>query len=358
MFRKIFFALFLFLFCSISAFCQQFISFQNKHISYEGRVAYDSNAAELMWPGTSITLNFKGTRISGEFKDQDTSNYYNVIVDHKIIDVIKFDTLKKMIALVSDLPYGKHSLQLFKRTEWDKGKTWFYGFEKTGKTKLLKPKKLPKRKIEFFGNSISCGYAINDMKGDSPVGYFENNYDAYPAITARHFDAQYHCTAKSGIGIMVSWFPLIMPEMYNRLDPFDSTSNWDFSKFTPDVVVINLLQNDSWIINIPKNEQFKTRFGAIPPTETQIVNAYKSFVQTLRSTYPKAQIICMLGSMDITKKGSLWPGYVERAVKEINDSKIFTYFAPYKGTPGHPKVKEQFELAEGLINFMENHIKW
>ena len=70
------------------------------------------------------------------------------------------------------------------------------------------------------------------MTHDSPNGYYENNYDAYAAITARHFNAQYHCTSKSGIGIMVSWFPLIMPEMYNRLDPTDSTSKWDFSKYT------------------------------------------------------------------------------------------------------------------------------
>ncbi len=119
--------------------------------------------------------------------------------------------------------------------------------------KILEPSRLPKRKIEFFGNSITCGYAINDKVHDSPNGYYENNYDAYAAITARHFNAQYHCTSKSGIGIIVSWFPLIMPEMYDRLDPTDSASKWDFSKYTPDLVVINLLQNDSWIVNMPDN---------------------------------------------------------------------------------------------------------
>ncbi|MEO6894281.1 MAG: SGNH/GDSL hydrolase family protein [Ginsengibacter sp.] len=358
MFKKIFFSLLLFLWFSPNAFCQHFISFNNKQISYEGRIAYDPEAAELMWPGTSVTLNFKGTGISGEFKDQDTSNYYDVIIDNKLKNVIQFDTLKKTVILASGLSYGKHSLRLFKRTEWDKGKTWFYGFETNGKTKLLKPKKLPVRKIEFFGNSISCGYAINDSAGNSSLGFYENNYDAYPAITARHFNAQYHCTAKSGIGIMVSWFPLIMPEMYNRLDPTDSMSKWDFLKFTPDLVVINLFQNDSWIANMPENEQFKKRFGTTPPGEKQIVNAYKNFVQTIRSTYPKSRIICMLGNMDITKEGSPWPGYVEKAVKEINDPAIFTYFAPYKKTPGHPNVKEQNELAAGLIHFIDDHIKW
>jgi hypothetical protein len=356
--KKILLPVAFFLLSTVTSFSQKFISFRDKHISYQGRIAYTPDAAELMWPGTSVTINFKGTGITGEFRDQDTSNYYNVIIDHDSIYIIQFDTLKKMVALASALPYGKHTLQLFKRTEWDKGKTWFYGFETKGKTKLLKASKLPERKIEFFGNSITCGYAINDNVHDSPFGYYENNYDSYAAITARHFNSQYYCTAKSGIGIMVSWFPLIMPEMYNRLDPTDSTSKWNFSKYNPDVVVINLLQNDSWIVTMPNNEQFKSRFGTKPPDEKQIVNAYKNFIQTIRSTYPKTQIVCMLGSMDITKKGSPWPGYVEKAVAEINDTKLFTYIAPYKETPGHPKVKEQKAIADGLIKFMDEHIKW
>jgi hypothetical protein len=352
-----FIPLFAICFCP-QLFAQKSYSPHDKHISYEGRIAYTPNAAELMWPGTSITVRFKGTGISGEFKDQDTSNYYNVIIDNDSMYTLQFDTTQKMVPLVSGLPRGKHTLELFKRTEWDKGKTWFYGFKTNRNTKLVDPPKKPKRKIEFFGNSISCGYAINDMVHDSPLGYYENNYDAYPAITARHFNAQYHCTAKSGIGIMVSWFPLIMPEMYNRLDPTDSTSRWDFSKFTPDEVVINLLQNDSWIVKMPDNEQFKKRFGSTAPGEDQIVNAYKNFVETIRSTYPKANIICMLGSMDITKEGSPWPGYVKKAVAEINDPKIFAYIAPYKNTPGHPKVKEQKQLADGLISFINDHVKW
>ncbi|MGN6194193.1 MAG: SGNH/GDSL hydrolase family protein [Ginsengibacter sp.] len=353
-----YFSFLLFLF-PVKSFAQDhFISFKDKDLSYEGRILFTGDAAELMWPGTSISINFKGTGISGEFRDQDTSNYYNVIIDHDSIREIQFDTSKKIVALASGLPFGNHSLQIFKRTEWDKGKTWFYGFVINNQTKLLRPGKKPKRKIEFFGNSITCGYAINDTATDSPAGYYENNYDSYSAITARYFNAQYHCTSKSGIGIMVSWFPLTMPEMYNRLDPTDSTSKWDFSKYTPDVVVINLLQNDSWIVKMPENEQFKIKFGTTPPSEAQIIQSYKNFVQKIRNVYPNAQIICMLGNMDITKKGSPWPGYVREAVKELNDHKIFAYIAPFKGTKGHPKVKEQKLLAEGLIQFINDHIRW
>jgi len=48
---------------------------------------------------------------------------------------------------------------------------------------------------------------------------------------------------KSGIGITLL-VPLIMPEMYDRLDPENPASKWDFSRFSPDVGSDQLLQND------------------------------------------------------------------------------------------------------------------
>jgi hypothetical protein len=146
--------------------------------------------------------------------------------------------------------------------------------------------------------------------------------------------------------------------MYDRLDPADSTSKWDFAKFTPDIVVINLFQNDSWIVNMPDNEQFKYRFGTKAPDENFIINSYEDFVATIRDKYPDASIICVLGNMDATKEGSPWPGYVQKAVNQLNDPKIYTLFFKYKNTPGHPKVDEQQAMADSLIEFIEKNISW
>jgi hypothetical protein len=358
MFRKIFLLIFI---ASGTVFCDaqtQFISYSNSQLQYQGRIPYAKDAAELTWPGTSVTISFKGTSLAGEFKDSDTSNYYNIIVDQKLKSRIHFDTVKRIYKLAENLPLGKHTVELFKITEWDKGKTNFYGFELEKNAELLNPPNLPKRKIEFYGNSITCGYAVEDKFKDNSIGFFENNYAAYAAITARHFNAQYQCIAKSGIGIMVSWFPLIMPEMYDRIDPNDSDSKWDFSKYTPDVVVINLLQNDSWLINNPQHPEFKHRFGETKPSEDFIIQSYQSFVKTVRGKYPKAQIICMLGNMDITRKDSPWPVYVQKAIVGLNDSKIYTLVVPFKETSGHPKVKEQQILADNLIDFIDKNIKW
>jgi lysophospholipase L1-like esterase len=266
---------------------------------------------------------------------------------------------KKSYILASGLAEGKHQVQLFKRTEWDKGKTLFYGFELPQGTKLLPPPAPKKRKIEFYGNSITCGYAIEDNTGqDRWYGYFQNNYLTYAAIAARHFDAEYYCNSKSGIGIVVSWFPFIMPDIYDRTDPTDSTSKWNFSKYTPDIVVINLLQNDSWLVNMPNHEMFKHYFGTKAPDEVTIIAAYKKFVASIRGKYPTASIICALGSMDATREGSVWPGYIQKAVDQLNDHKIYTHFFPYKKTGGHPNVAEQKVMADDLIGFIEKNIKW
>lgn len=334
------------------------IRFDDPNLTYSGRTGFKADAAELYWSGASVKINFTGNGMAAILKDQDTSNYYQVIVDEKVISKIHPDTAKKTYLLASGLSNGKHTLELFKRTEWDKGKTLFYGFMPVKEASVLPASALTKRKIEFYGNSITCGYATEDFKGDSSTGYYENNYVSYAAITARHFNAQYSCIAKSGIGVLVSWFPLIMPEMYDRLDPTDPASKWDFSKYTPDLVVINLFQNDAWLTQQPEFPEFKHRFGTKAPAVENIVLAYKNFVQSIRNKYPKAQIICALGSMDATQTGSAWPGYIEKAVKELHDPKIYTHFFPYKNTPGHPKVPEQQQMAENLITFIDKNIKW
>jgi hypothetical protein len=123
-------------------------------------------------------------------------------------------------------------------------------------------------------------------------------------------------------------------------------------------VVINLFQNDCALVNLPDHPQFKRRFGHTAPTEDFIISAYSHFVQNIRSRYPDSYIICTLGTMDVMKAGSPWPGYVEKAVAALGDKKIYTHFLPYKNTPGHPKTEEQQKMADDLIKFIEQHINW
>lgn len=342
---------------------EKFISSKDKHINYTGRVGFSNSSAEFYWSGTSVSINVKGTKEIKVLLDAKRDfNYYYAIVDGNTNDLkkIKVGVGKKMYTLATFSDLKKHQIELIKITNTDDNTTYFYGFEIDKNGRFLQPNKEKKKKLEFFGDSITCGYGADvpvDSTDSGAPKYF-NNYKTYGAITARYFDAQYHCTAKSGIGVTVSWFPQIMPEIYDRENPEHSNSKWDFSTYVPDIVVVNLFQNDSWIVNMSENEQFEARFGTVKPTDDFMIKAYADFISKIRSKYPKAQIICCLGNMDIVRAGSKWPGIVNAAVGTLGDKKVVTHFFEYKNTNGHPKEKEQQAMADDLIQFIKQKKYW
>jgi hypothetical protein len=311
--RNYFIGLFLLLALSNCTQAQVIVKSDDPRIHYTGRIDKKDDAMILAWPGTSLNINFTGTSIKAVLSDQHGENYYNVIIDGKVTIKLLLDKVKKEYTLAENLPQGKHNLELFKRTEWTMGKTFVYQLILDDKAKVLSASPTKKHKIEFFGNSITCGYAVEDSSGkDRGTAPYENNYVSYAAITARYFNAEYYCIARSGIGVTISWFPQTMPEMYDLIDGNDKTRKWDFSKYQPDVVVVNLFQNDSWLVKQPYHAEFKARFGTTAPTETQIISAYSDLVRNIRGKYPKTKIICALGNMDATQAGSAWPGYIQK----------------------------------------------
>jgi len=336
------------------------VNYSNPQIQYAGRVDTSNlDGVALYWSGTSIKLNFEGDAIAALLKDEKGDNYYNVILDTDSLIIIRPDSNKRYHQLASGLSKGKHTIEIFKRTEWDRGTTTFYGFQLTGNAKVLPQRVTPNRSIEFYGNSITAGYAVEDTSGkDSPAGTNTNNYVSYAAITARHFDAAYQCICRSGIGITVSWIPEIMPEIYDRLNPSDPNSQWDFSLYRPDIVVVNLFQNDSWLVNMPDSDEYKSRFSKEAPDEEYLINSYQQFISNIRTQYPEANIICTLGCMDAAKEGSTWMEYIQVAAANLNDKKIYTYFMPYIEATTHPTIEDQQEMAKGLIGFIEENIDW
>lgn len=338
----------------------QHINSDDAHITYAGRHSAcntKNHCTTLYWPGSGASITFEGTDAAVQLKDETGQNYYYCIVDGKNIQKIKPDTGLKTYEVAHGLAKGPHTLELVRLTEAKWGKTHFYGFDISKNGRLLAMQQ-PKRKIEFYGNSITCAYGVDDSTGDSGNAEFENNYYSYAAITARHFGAGYSCIAKSGIGLMLSWFPIIMPEMYDRLDPDDSLSKWDFKNYTPDVVVVDLLQNDSWLVKKPEHQQFRARFGNKAPDDNYIVEAYKNFITSLRSKYPRATIICCLGCMDAAQETAPWMGYISTAAAQMRDDKVLTYRFTYTRARTHPKRKDQQIMADGLISFIDNNVKW
>jgi len=348
----------IFCFLSINCTAQHLVSAADALVQYNGRIGPISDHVRLEWPGTSVRLSFTGPELSVDLRDEHGKNRFNVLIDGKVTTILSPDSIRREYVLAKGLSQGKHTAELFKRTEAGMGGTLLFQFKLHAKDSLISTPKR-ERRMEFYGNSITCGMAIGDTLNN---GVDENNFLAYGAVVARALDAEYSCIAKSGIGLMVSWFPEIMPEIYDRIYESDAKSQWDFKRYNPQVVVIDLGQNDSWITKQPENPQFKRRFGNNAPASGAIINAYVAFFKQLRSKYPQASIICTLGSMDATKPGSPWPGYLQSAVKELHDPLMYSFIFPYMLPAGkkdpHPGIREHQEMAGLLREFIHQTVGW
>ncbi|MFQ5603279.1 MAG: SGNH/GDSL hydrolase family protein [bacterium] len=337
-------------------FIESEIAADDPKIQYSGRIDFrDPKAPVLFWPGTKIVAKFQGSSLKLKMTDQSGENFYQIILDDDVAHPIILDCLPdtNLYEIASALKDTVHKIEIFRRTETDTGPTVFQGFILAARKRLVKPPAPPVRRLEFYGDSITSGLANECRPGDNPKDESkQNNYLTYGAITARMLNADYVCISKSGIGLMVSWFPLIMPQFYDRLNPTDPQSKWDFTKWQPDAVVVNLLQNDSWLVHTLQPK----------PDSMQIIQAYVDFVRQIRRVYPNAAIFCTLGNMDIILPGQPWPGYVQTAVEQIRkqfaDTRVFSFIFSAVNTSSHPTVEEHFEMADELAEFIRNKLSW
>lgn len=219
------FLLLILLSTAISASAQKIVDNQDTRIRYTGRIGHKDGVAQLYWSGTSMEVNFTGSTVKALLKDERGENYFNIIIDGKIT-VLHPDTAKRLYTLATGLKTGNHTLLLYKRTEFSDGNTAFYNFQFEAGAEVLTASPQKNRTIEFYGNSITAGYAVEDYSGaDSYLGRYKNNYISYAALVARHYNAQYSFIAKSGIGVMFGYYNENMGQIFDPLTRWTLPAN-------------------------------------------------------------------------------------------------------------------------------------
>jgi len=310
-------------------------------VRVSGRSGTTNGNPVLYWSGASVDARFEGTSLGVKLKSQTSNCWYQVIIDDGT--PVRFRALSgiRTNTVASNLTAGVHQVQLFRLTEGSGGSTEFQGFVLDAGKTLQTPPAAPALKIEFYGDSITCGLGIETTDADPsdlPL-QFENNYLAYSALTARNLGAELHCIAYSGIGVFTGYTGQVeMPDIWNRLTPSPTAALWTFSNWTPNVVVVNLFQND------------KSNVGKLSPVpaDAQIVQYYINFISGIRAVYPNAHIVCALGSMDATAEGSPWPGYIHQAVVQMADGNMSECIFPYIGGTRHPRIVHHQAMADQL----------
>jgi lysophospholipase L1-like esterase len=330
-----------------------FIPANNPDIQYFGRWDFsDSLHPEQSWPGVYIVANFSGTSIG--IRIDDNVNYYNVYIDNKFYKVFHGDKAEESDYLLADsLENTNHSFRLSKRNISFSNVFTFSGILLDEHGGILPPPPEPSRKIEFIGDSYTAAEGNEatelEMKWEDKFPY--TNIDkGFVGDIARHYNAQYHATCRSGIGMVCDWqgkTEFSMPKYFDRTLMEREYPKWDFKQWAPNLVVICLGLNDL--------SGLKGKDSVVSDENSSLFRkTYHEFISTVRNVYPGVTIVAVAAH----------PEWVQKNVKQVVDEEIaaghkdisYAQFGFYPGqyvANGHPTVEIHKKIAEEIIKAID-----
>ena len=333
-----------------------FVKATDPGFAYVGRTSNAiPEAIAWTYPGVQIHANFNGTSVN--MKTNEDCGFFMVEIDEQEPRKVESVKGQNIIPLGKGLSSGAHRLTLTYIIEGHHKKPVFYGLLLDDGCGLLERPTLPTRKIEFIGNSITCGYGIEGNNTEKKFYYsLQNFYYTYAAIAARNLQAQCQVCARSGIGLYRNYGGNIPNEIMPNVFPhtFYSTKGelWDFSRYQPDVVCVNLGCNDT---SLGKYDM------------TKLKEAFKQFTITLRDHYPHAKIVYIIGAIPAGKRLNDIREAQDAAIADAaqrGDHEVYRMdFTPDDGSlgmgsQGHPSMRRHALMGEELTTYLRKLMNW
>lgn len=353
------------------------IIFNEKFATLLGRTLYDSEngVTYFNWTCSGFEFIFTGTKVEAEMisspehvEDINGQGWIAVFINGSDEPIKRFplDKEKGWYTLFETEEYATYEVKVLKITEVQFGTAGVTKLRVQGKQDLI-PTEKKLRKIEFIGDSITCGYGNEAEKPEDGFRtYEENGWDAYAAKTARKLNAMFNCVAYSGIGIYSSYTgedkrnnSILMPMLYNYADKIFEKSvgksiytEWDFTRYVPDIIIINLGTNDGSYVRY--NEERRGIFK----------NLYVDFLKQVREkngSYP--EILCTLGSIDTYLFNEI-EAAVEEYKLQTGDIKIncmkFEIQLEIDGIGGswHPSSATHEKMSSKLCKKISEQMGW
>lgn len=334
----------------------------NKTFLYEGRIEkLPNDNVILIGTAASVSFNFTGNECSISLQSVDSyehHNYVQLVLDGKYIGKIKFEKGAVQSFPIKITSNQKvHHLEIYKNTEAQSGNILFAGT--TAKLTSISFKK--KKKIEFIGDSITCGAASDPSDIPCDKGEYmdhHNGYYAYGPRIAREIGTDYLMSCVSGIGMYRNWNDenkdeAIMPDIYQNLylTKDGSKPKYDFA-FQPDVISIALGTND-----FSGGDGKKER---LPFNPEKYVSNYINFIKMLYEHNPNVQIVITNSPMVGGERGVVFEDCLNKVKAAFAKDKMhkeiqifkFKPMTP-KGCSGHPDVEDHKVLADEYAPFLK-----
>ena len=327
-------------------------------------LAMSGSGAEFAFTGSFCRVTITGDDCAMDAEQANNHARIAIYVDGvRVVDAM-IDTAEKTFTVVDGTP-GEYTIRIVKLSESAMSTCGIKAIDADGE---IHPTAQKARCIEFLGDSITCGYGVDD---EDPEHHFltatEDATRAYAYQTAQMLDADYSLVSLSGYGIISGYTDTaeepvtnqLMPAYYDKLGfsyaayqgqkPEDI--RWDYAARQPDVVVINLGTNDDSYCrdDVARQECY--------------CSEYIEFLHMVRRYNPSAKIICTLGMMG----DRLYP-FVEKAAAECRaqsgDKNITcVHFIPQLDEDGraadyHPTETTHRKAAEKLAAHISQLMGW
>ena len=330
---------------------------------YTGRIDFENPAEPLMiYAGSMVETKFTGKSVGIYVKNQSMFVYTAIGV---LVDGVQYkleltnSEEEQFFGIPAELEEGEHTLVVFKR-QAAAHYFRFCGIETEEGSTVTAPEKNYSLKIEVFGDSVSAGElteAFNyegcaDPAEHKSSGVYDNSWFSYPMILERRLGAKVHNNAQGGIALLDKTGFFCGPEQENMLgveSTYDKLSYvpysrqgmtlWDFSRFTPDLIVFAIGQND----HNPCEEETRTKEFV-----DRWKGKYKEIIGDLKKRYGTQVRVVMI--LTVLMHEPRWDTYLDEIERELSDDTVrhYRFRRCGKATPGHPRMTEQVEMAEEL----------
>ncbi|MBP1559673.1 MAG: GDSL family lipase [Oscillospiraceae bacterium] len=317
--------------------------------------ALSGTGAEFTFTGTKCTVQLKGNLNSTDPSQADNQARVGIYVNgERVVDDMIDNVEENYTVFESDAPQDV-TVKIVKLSESAMSTFAIKQLAVSG-TKI-QPTADNDLLIEFVGDSITCGYGVDDPDENHHFSTkTEDVTKAYAYKTAEALGADYSMVSFSGYGIISGYTTdkkvptQIVPPYYGKLgfswggnfgQIKPSGIDWDFSKRQPDVIVINLGTNDdSYTQNDPERQQ-------------EYCDKYVEFLKTVRANNPDSKILCTLGIMG-DRLFEKVQAAADNYTAETGDTNIYTMkFDVQNPADGysadwHPSVKTHDKASEKL----------
>jgi lysophospholipase L1-like esterase len=358
-------------------------------ITVFGRTLFDRNEGIIFfnWTGAGFELTFRGTKVEAvldgrtDFYPTEGENvpWLAVFLDGARLPARIFDVQDgaRAYTLFESPAPETHTVRVVKRSENTKGRVGIKSLSVAGD--ILQPKAPARRpRLEFVGDSITCGFGNETDETGMFKTALENGFKAYGAVAAELLDAEYHSICISGIPLCNSYnenFSIRLPDFsdfrpprramedyYAYTDRFQQEASgltsgfeeWDFKKFRPDAIIVNLGTNDAFRCKASGND---------PEEERHFEKRYREFLYLLRRLNGPGPVIgCTLGSMDYYLYDNILRA-ADAYKAETGDSRVFCckfggifLWEEGIGALDHPSAKTHERMGKELACVLKNWI--